>query len=123
MLPVKWLAAICFIYIIGIFLGATFEIHTGTDWAGNSGQTQLSYLLDFKNAVQTTDKFNVVNIPTAASNYFNAVVQVATLNFEFFQGTGYSMVYWILIIPFIVIPGVAAIFYALYLMLIAILPF
>ena len=106
-----------------MFLGSTFEIHDGANWAGVTGQTDLEYLADFKNTIYTTTTYGTqVNIPTAMSNYFQTVVKVATLHFEFMQGTGYTMVYWIIVVPFVVLPGLLAIFYALYLMLIAILP-
>jgi hypothetical protein len=119
MIQVKWVSAIVLVYIIGVLLGGTFD----TVWNGTEMQSKLEFLTTFTNTSTATNTFDVVSIPSTSANYFQVLMDVATLHFSFMQGTGYTLVYILIILPFIVIPGVLAILYALYLMLVAILPF
>jgi len=126
MIQVKWVAAILLIYIIGIILGGTYD----QVWVDNingipAPESELRYLTTFgqTNTNSTSGTFSAISVPTQAPNYFSTLMNVAFLHFQFFQGAGYDMVYYIFILPFVAIPGVLAILYALYLMVVAILPF
>ena len=126
MIQVKWIAAIVLVYVIGFFLGTTYDMINYTDAYGNATQeSTLTYLSTFgqTNTNSSSGTYSLVSIPSATPNYFSTLMNAAFLHFSFFQGAGYSTVYYILILPFIALPGVIAIAYALYLMVIAILPF
>jgi hypothetical protein len=126
MIQVKWVAAIVLVYIIGFILGATYDMIPYTSAYGQTTQeSTLTYLSDFgqTNTASTSGSFSIVSIPTTAPNYFSTLMNAAFLHFSFFQGTGYDVVYYLFILPFIALPGVLAVLYALYLMIVAILPF
>jgi hypothetical protein len=126
MIQVKWVAAILLIYIIGFILGTTYETVTfQNQYGGYTQESELSYLTSFgqTNTSSTSGTYNIINIPTTAPNFFNVLMNAAFLRFTFFQGQGYDMVYYIIILPFVALPGVLAILYALYLLVIALFPF
>jgi hypothetical protein len=126
MIQVKWVAAIVLIYIIGFILGTTYDTIPYTNQYGAATQeTTLQYLTTFgqTNASSNSGNYGLISIPMTLPTYFSTLVNAAFLHFSFFQGQGYDMVYYIFILPFVAIPGVLAIAYALYLMVVAILPF
>lgn len=96
----KWLIFILFVYIVGMFLGATFEQHaTAATWEGSSeGVTTLSYLMNVGNAVQQTSVLGVIPLPIPNGEYFSTLFEVLTWQFAFMAD--YDMVYWILMLPF-----------------------
>lgn len=121
MIQVKWIAAIVFVYIIGMILGATYD----SSWSGSQAEDKLDKLSSFSqtNVNSTSGQFSFMAVPTTAPSFFSNLVNIAFLHFSFFQETPYNMIYFIFILPFIALPGVIAILYALYLAVIAILPF
>ena len=126
MIQVKWVAAIVFIYVIGFILGTTFyQIPYTNSFGQSSQQSELSYLTSFgqTNTNSTSGSYSLMSVPTTAPNYFDTLMNAAFLHFPFFEGAGYDLVYYIFILPFVAIPGVLAILYALYLLVVAILPF
>ena len=126
MIQVKWIAAIVFIYIIGFILGTTFYQIPYTDSFGHGTQeSELSYLTSFgqTNTNSNSGNYSLMSVPSTAPNYFSTLMNAAFLHFPFFIGAGYDLVYYIFILPFVAIPGVLAILYALYLLVVAILPF
>lgn len=79
----------------------TYTMATSLAWEGSSeGGTTLDYLLNYKNAVQQLPVFGGLPIPVPNSEYFATWFRVITLQFYFMQGTGYTMVYWIVLFPF-----------------------
>lgn len=122
-LKAGWLALFLFVWIIGAFLGSTFEYHvdtaTGTaeqiadagsqagKWAGSgtggydqSPVTTLEYILDVSNSFQRTPFFNItIPIPTN-QEYWESVYKVVTWRWAFMED--YDMIYWIFCAPFVV---------------------
>ena len=109
MLNSKWFAFFVFIYILGMYLGSTFEKHIGTAWSGTSTVTTLQYLTNISNIIVMNPFIGAISIPAPNSEYFTTLVRVMTLNFEFIQGTGYSMLYQIVLTPFAAVGAISLI--------------
>jgi hypothetical protein len=103
MVNTKWFAFFVFIYIIGMYMGASFEKHIGSAWSGTGEVTTLEYLTNFSNLVVMNAEVGSLSFPMPNPQYFSALLKVMTFNFEFLQGTGYSMIYQIILTPFAVI--------------------
>jgi hypothetical protein len=120
-LKAGWLALCLFVWIIGAFLGSTFEYHvdetTGTaeqiaaagaqagHWAGSedggyaqSPITTLDYISDISNVFSKTDVL-FLSIPAPNSQYFKAVLNVVTWRWSFMEEA--DMFYWIFLFPFV----------------------
>lgn len=121
-LKAGWLALFIFVWLIGAFLGSTFEYHvdetTGTPeqiaaagaqagkWAGSEsgGYTQspvttLQYIFNVTNSFQRLPFFNVtIPVPTN-QDYWTSVYKVVTWRWSFMEG--YEMIYWIFCGPFV----------------------
>jgi len=98
----KWIAFAAFVWIIGMFLGSTFEQHTGTDWAGASDESTLEYLLDVKNITYQQDIVGGLAVPMFNTDYFSTMWKVMTFDFEFFSDDvypGMEIVRWIILLP------------------------
>ena len=98
-----------------MFLGSTFEMHTTpATWAGTgsagmtvSPATTLTYLFDFKNAVQQAPIFGGLPLPIPNGEYWSAVKRVATLRFSFMT-PDYNMFYWTIMFPFAIFAAASA---------------
>lgn len=106
-LKAGWLALFIFVWLIGAFLGSTFEYHTASaDWAGTgtggydqSPITTLEYLMDVSNSFTTTEVLGFVPIPVPNRDYFDSLYKVITWQWSFMDG--YEMFYWIVCAPFV----------------------
>jgi hypothetical protein len=120
-LNTKWLAFFAFVWVIGIFLGATYEKHdTSTTWAGNTQNTTLEYLMDYQNVSYQQPVFGNVSMPMVNGDYFRTWFKVLTLRFDF--TTQYEMLYWILFAP-LAIAGAFALIYGFVGLLQGFIPF
>lgn len=86
---------------------AAYSMATSKAWMGEAETTTLDFLMNWKNAIYTADAFGVIPIPFPNKEYFTTWFHVVTLQFDFLQGTGYKMFYWIVLAP-IAIMGVLA---------------
>jgi hypothetical protein len=101
-----WLALFVFVWIIGAFLGSTYEYqNTPETWAGTgsggyykSPITTLEYLFDVSNAVQVNQILGAIPVPMPNKEYFSTAFKVATWRWSFLDG--YEMFYWIFCAPF-----------------------
>jgi hypothetical protein len=101
-----WLALFVFVWIIGAFLGSTYDYHhTDAYWAGTgtggyseSPVTTLSYLMNISNAFQRNEIMGVIPMPMPNGEYFSTAFKVATWQWSFLDG--YEMFYWIFCAPF-----------------------
>jgi len=101
-----WLAMFIFVWLIGAFLGSTYDYHhTDEYWAGTgtggyeqSPITTLSYLMNVKNAFQNNEILGVIPMPMPNGEYFNTAYKVATWQWSFLDG--YEMFYWVFCAPF-----------------------
>lgn len=106
-----WMAVIVFVWLVGAILGATYDdMTTDATWptsGGTGGYTEttpankLQYLTDLSNAVQQSQLLGGITIPLPNVDYFTTAYQVATWKFTFFED--YYMLYWLLIMPFVII--------------------
>lgn len=120
-LKAGWLALFVFVWLIGAFLGSTFEYHvdttTGTPeqiaaaggqagkWAGSgtggyaeSPVTTLEYLMNVTNSFQRLPFFNItIPVPTN-TEYWAEAYKVITWRWSFMED--YTMIYWIVCAPF-----------------------
>jgi hypothetical protein len=117
-----WLALFLFVWIIGAFLGSTFEYHVDTatgsaeqiaaagaqagQWAGDAGGgyeqspiTTLDYILNFSNSFQRLPFFDVTIPIPSNMDYWEAVYKVVTWRWSFMEDA--AMVYWIFCAPFV----------------------
>ena len=115
-LKAGWLAFFVFVWLVGAYLGSTFEFHdTEADWAGTgtggydekkAPVTTLKYLMDISNAVQRYSVLGNIPLPIPNGEYFQAAFDVLTWKFSFLynpDGTmAYGMFYWLLLAPFTV---------------------
>lgn len=121
-LKAGWLALFLFVWIVGAFLGSTFEYHvdttTGTAeqiaaagdqagmWAGSgtggyseSPITTLEYIMDITNSFQRLPFFNItIPVPTN-TEYWESIYKVVTWRWAFMED--YDMLYWIFFAPFV----------------------
>jgi hypothetical protein len=113
----KILAIIVFVYVVGGFLGSTYELHdTEATWVGTgtggyeasaSPQTTLEYLLNMRNAIQMSSDLGPLSIPMPNDEYFNSAYRVITLQFSFLAD--YDMFSWIFLTPFALLGIIALI--------------
>lgn len=83
-----------------MFLGATLEFHnTSSTWEGNTQQTTLNYLMNFKNIAYTQSSTGTWNFVGINGEYFSTVFQMLTFDFSFFDNPVGEMVRWIVFIP------------------------
>ena len=106
MLSPKLVAIVAVIWIFGVILGSTFNYsNTQASWSGSSttasvltggsGQiTDIHYLLDIKNAVQTIDVLGAIPLPVPNANYFKVVFSTLTLRFSFLVSNPYGEMFW-----------------------------
>ena len=114
-----------FVWIIGAFLGSTFEFHdTPAEWAGTgtggyseSPVTTLDYLLDVKNIVQKTEIMGAIPMMMPNQEYFETGFKVLMWQFSFLYDTtgemAYGLVYYIVFMPFAVM-GVLSLILLIY---------
>lgn len=121
-LKAGWLAFFLFVWLIGAFLGSTFEYHVDTatgsaqqiaaagaqagNWAGDgsggygqSPTTTLEYILDVTNSFQRLPFFNITIPIPSNQQYWDAVYKVVAWRWSFMDG--YDMFYWIFLAPFV----------------------
>ena len=69
-------------------------------------ESQLDYITSFSSQGYTNSAVGTVtSVPTWTGNWFTAFWQCATVHPSFMQGAGYDIVYYIIILPFVAIPG------------------
>ena len=108
------LAFLLLVWVVGIFLGASYEKKTGVDWPGSEGsegQTTLNYLMSAKNATHQHSLFGSIEMPLPNPEYFKTWLRVMTMQFEFMDG-GWQIVQWLVLLPL----AAAAIFVILFAM-------
>lgn len=93
-----------------MFMGATFEKHTGEAWEGETGESTLEYLMNIKHIAYQESETGELHFVFFNKEYFDTLFQVITWDFTFLRGEGYEMVRWIILTPF----SVAAAFGFLY---------
>ena len=107
-MAIKWLGLAAFVWVVGMFLGSTFEYHTeaaGT-WGGSgtggyvneTPVSTLNYLSNFNNVIRDTTIFGVITLPVPNTEWFKTLGRVMVWNFQFLTG-GAMMFYWIFILP------------------------
>jgi hypothetical protein len=105
-LKAGWLALFIFVWLIGAFLGSTFDYHhTTATWAGtgtggytDTPITTLQYLMNISNAVQRFPVLGGIPLPVPNTEYFSTMYKVVTWQWSFLEG--YSMFYWLFCAPF-----------------------
>ena len=110
-----WLAMFLFVWLVGAFLGSTYDYHnTDETWAGTgtggyeqSPITTLDYLMNISNVVQQNKIIGGISIPMPNGKYFDTAFKVATWRWSFLDG--YEMFYWIFCAPFAIM-GIMSIF-------------
>lgn len=118
----KWLAFFIFVWLIGMFLGATYEKHdTGLTWAGNVQENTLQYLLNYRNMTYQQTVFGAITLPFPSPEYFATWLRIAIMDFTFLNGD-MEMVRWIVLLP-IAIAGIASLIYAFVQLLQGFVPF
>lgn len=91
----KLLAFLTGVWLIGTWLGATYE----ASWAQNAATSNpISYLLNFSNAVQVTQVFGLFPLPYPNPQYFTTVFDVITWRWSFLQGGDTAMIYQLILI-------------------------
>ena len=103
-----WLALFIFVWLIGAFLGSTFDYqNTPETWAGTgsggyekSPGDKLDYIMDISNAVQVNQILGAIPVPMPNKLYFSTIFEIATWQWSFLKG--YEMFYWIFCMPFVV---------------------
>ena len=111
-MQMKWLALIVFVYVIGMYLGSTFEYHSTVEtWAGSGSvglsqapTTTLEYVTNLRNIVQRQEQLGgAITFPAPNPEYFDAVFKMVTWRFDFvwYDDLG-RMFYWHVLAPFVV---------------------
>lgn len=121
-LKAGWLALFLFVWLVGAFLGSTFEYHvdttTGTPeqiaaagaqagkWAGSgtggydiSPITTLEYISDITNSFQRLSFLNATIPFPSSGEYWKAVGRVVTWKWSFMEEA--DMFYWLFLFPFV----------------------
>ena len=110
-MQLKWLMLFIFVYIVGMFLGSTFEMHTeaaGT-WFGSgsaglteSPQTTLSYIFNLRNIVQMQPQLGgAISLPSFNEQWFDSFFKIITWRFDFLYFDDFGrFFYWIVVFPF-----------------------
>lgn len=130
----KMLGLFFFVWLIGIFLGSTYDYQVDTTtgsaeqiaaagaqagkWAGSgsggysvSPETKIEYLFDVTNSFQQLPFFNItLPIPTNIE-YWETVYQVITWRFSFMEDLGIA--YWFICGPFVAM-GILSFFMLVY---------
>ena len=112
----KWIGFATFVWIILLFLGATFEKQTtlANTWEPGEGETALEYLVNIKNVVYADDETGKLAWVSPNPEYFVKLVQVLTWDFSFLKcpeddpltpGTDesrcvYEIIRWVVFVPF-----------------------
>lgn len=96
----KWLGFVIFVWVVCMFLGATFEKHTGATWEGATQESTLEYLMNVKHVVYQEDETGELRFVFVNQEYFETWLQVLTWDFTFLRGEGYEMVRWVFLTPF-----------------------
>jgi hypothetical protein len=124
MIQVKWVAAILIVFLMGFVLSGTYDqVWVETPTGQQVQESEFNYVTSFSSASYTNNAVGTVtSVPTWTGNWFTAFWQCATFNPTFMQGTGYQMVRYFILLPFITIPGLLAIGYALYMALTSLIP-
>lgn len=106
------LAFFVMVWVIGAFLGSTFEYHDSTTWSGNgtggytrSPMTTLEFLKDIRNVTQQTEILGAIPMIAPNSEYFSAIFDIVLWRFSFLYDTdgefAYGLVYYIFLFPFV----------------------
>lgn len=120
-MSMKYLALIVFVYIIGSFLAATFELHnTPATWPGtatgeDSTLQVLSDAIQGKNLTQEQSLLGGrITIALPNIKIWDAAFKMITWRFDFiwYDDLG-RMFYWVVLMPFVV-ASVVSIFILLY---------
>ena len=112
-----WLAFFVFVWLIGAFLGSTFDGYgmpgSAYAWAGNAtadyagGYAQspisvLDYISNVTNSFQRVPFMGNISIPVPTNGeYWAAVFKVITWRWSFMED--YDMLYWICFAPFVIV--------------------
>lgn len=98
----KWIAFAAVVWIVGMFLGATFEYHTSAadTWEGETQVGTLQYLTGVRNIMYQEGETGPLTYITPNPDYFTTWWQLFSWDFHFLEGEGYSMVRWIALVPF-----------------------
>ncbi len=112
-MSMKWLALIVFVYVIGLYLGCTFEnANTAAEWGPGGGLVGLSEspLVTLQNAVQMRNLIQeqpllggAFSVPLPNTDIFVAVFKILTWQFDFvmYDDLG-RMFYQHVLLPFVV---------------------
>lgn len=102
----KWIIFLLMVWIIGCFLGATFDYQNTSDtWAGSTKETTLEYLLDAKNIAYSQEEGGTWSFVGINTEYFQTLWGVMTWDFPFFDDTlnpGTEMIRWIIFLPIVI---------------------
>ena len=125
-MSMKWFALIVFVYVIGLYLGATFEnANTTAEWGPGGGSAGLSEspLTTLQNAVQMKNLIQeqpllggAITIPLPNTDIFTATFKILTGQFDFvmYDDLG-RMFYQHVLLPFVVasVASIAVMFYGM----------
>lgn len=98
----KWIGFTVLIWVVCMFLGATFEQHTtgaGT-WEGVTQETTLEYLMNVKHITHQEDAVGELHFVFINTEYFATAWQIISWDFTFIRGEWYEIVRWVVLIPF-----------------------
>lgn len=116
-MPIKWIGFIAFVWIVLLFIGATFDAQTeAADTWGPSNDTTLNYVVDIRHILYDEEETGALSWLTPNKNYFDALLTLITWDFSFLkcsdpdEGCGYEVVRWVVLVPF----TIAAIFGLIY---------
>ena len=100
-----WIAMFLFVWIIGIFLGSTYDGYDSADtWAGTgtggyetSPYVTINKLFQEQETTQKSSFFGKLSVITSG-DFWSASWQIVTWKFSFVED--YPMFYWIVCAPF-----------------------
>lgn len=106
-LKAGWLAMFVFVWVIGMFLGVTFDGYSSEAAWGGTGtggyeESPQSTLSDLMYAVQAIQRNPIVGTITVVTNgrMWTAAFKIVTWQFSFAQDI--PLFYWVFLFPFVV---------------------
>lgn len=97
------LYALVLIYIVGLILGSTYDMDTGSSFAGVESETQLEYLTNLDNMTVEHTQIGEFQVPMPSEMWWETIANVAVLRFPFMEGAGYNLVWLFVFFPISVV--------------------
>lgn len=99
----KWIAMFLGLYIIILVLSTISGGGTVISSPGSQPENQLTYLMNISNAFFSLPILGGIPLPMPNPSYFKALWDTITLQpvRDMFDGGGFALFYWIVIVPII----------------------